>query len=95
MAEVDGGVVEGLSRRLRPQVQGVAATAALEAVEGVLVQVGRAAPRRCADWPHRNGPGYRFPRYGCSRFTQEVIRACDLEVTDVDMPVLVGLRSIT
>ena len=40
MAEFQGGVVGALPGGLGPEVEGVAAAAALEAVEGVLLQVG-------------------------------------------------------
>src|SRR6266849_8100454 len=46
IAEVDGGVVDGLTCGLGPQVQGVAGAAAFEAMKVVLVQVGREAPAR-------------------------------------------------
>jgi len=42
-AQIDGGIVGGLVVGLRPQVQRVAGAAALEAMEEVLVEVGREA----------------------------------------------------
>ena len=40
MAQVEGGVVSALACGVCPEVQGVAGLAALEALEGVLVQIG-------------------------------------------------------
>ena len=39
-AQVDGGIVRGKLIGLRPQVEGVARAAALEAIEQILVEVG-------------------------------------------------------
>ena len=43
LAQIEGGIVHALLRGLGPQVQGGAGTAALEAVEGVVLQVDREA----------------------------------------------------
>ena len=40
MTQLDGGVVDGLFGGLGPEVQGVAGTAAFEALESLLFQIG-------------------------------------------------------
>jgi len=41
LAQVEGGVIEALAGGVGPEVEGVAGLAALEAVEGVLLQSWR------------------------------------------------------
>ena len=43
MAEVAGGIIRGLPGGMGPEVEGIAGAAALKAVEGVLLEVGREA----------------------------------------------------
>ena len=46
MAQIEGGVVDALAGGVGPEIEGVAGSAAFEAVEGVLFQVdGEAATR--------------------------------------------------
>jgi len=46
LAQVHGGVIDALASGVSPEVEGIARTAAFEAVEGVLLEVGGEAAAR-------------------------------------------------